>query len=428
MAGFSRALQQAARRRRLAEGGIAWVLEHDYRTGALHAAEALARASTATYVNSSGMLIPASSDVARFTHDPATLAARGLMIEGARTNLAAQSEALDTTWAGYNATASADTATAPDGNATADTLVGAAGSNPQARYISTSFTAAMVYSVSQFQLEGTTAFGHLTSGGGSTTHFIHSTANLNTGAVTQSGAGGNGTRTGGGIVGHGAGWHRHWLAGSFSSGAGDFNYVALAASGTPSIGNYGLPANFDGAGHDIRCWGYQFELGAFPSSYIPTAGSSATRAAETCIDTTMAWWNAGAGTFFVEARIDHPSGARQVIWQADGNTADERFAIYATSGNAVYFEVVDGGVEQASLNLGPFTPGTAFKVAAAFAANDIAAIMTGGTLQTDTGATLPTIDRSRVGHDIAGNHLFGTLAAKKFAGSRLADATLEALV
>lgn len=44
------------------------------------------RASTGTYFNSAGVMQTAAVDAPRFDYDPVTLAAKGLLIEGARTN------------------------------------------------------------------------------------------------------------------------------------------------------------------------------------------------------------------------------------------------------------------------------------------------------------------------------------------------------
>lgn len=87
---------------------------------------ALARASTATYLNNAGLQTLAAIDAARFDYDPNTLAYRGLLLEKASTNYAPQSGNNLSTWvvsgggtgavtnpATLTATA---TTTAPDGS------------------------------------------------------------------------------------------------------------------------------------------------------------------------------------------------------------------------------------------------------------------------------------------------------------------------
>ena len=89
----------------------------------LPAGVTLARASTGTRFNDSGVLVTEATDVARFDHDPATLAPLGLMLEPAATNLCLQSEDFtNASWVKSLGTVSGNTTTSPDGAATADTL------------------------------------------------------------------------------------------------------------------------------------------------------------------------------------------------------------------------------------------------------------------------------------------------------------------
>ena len=54
------------------------------------------RASSGTFVGNDGLIQSAGNNVARFDHDPVTLASRGLLIEESRTNLVFPSETLTT--------------------------------------------------------------------------------------------------------------------------------------------------------------------------------------------------------------------------------------------------------------------------------------------------------------------------------------------
>ena len=83
------------------------------------------RASTATYFDATGTLQSAAIDDPRLDYDPATLAARGLLIEEQRTNLATYSAALDDAlgWAPQSGlTVTANAITSPDGTLSAERL------------------------------------------------------------------------------------------------------------------------------------------------------------------------------------------------------------------------------------------------------------------------------------------------------------------
>ena len=75
-----------------------------------------ARASTATYVDSNGLVKIAGEDEARFDHDPTTGESLGLLIEEQRTNLIARSYGIGSGWGNNGTSTSTDfTAYSPYG-------------------------------------------------------------------------------------------------------------------------------------------------------------------------------------------------------------------------------------------------------------------------------------------------------------------------
>lgn len=116
------------------------------------------RASTATYFDSAGVLQSAAIDTPRFDYDPATLAARGFLIEEARTNLLLQSEdfansAGPVLWIWPAGVVTGNTEVAPDGTTTADTVTSSGGA--QSVYQNITVTASTAYTFSVFVKLGT---------------------------------------------------------------------------------------------------------------------------------------------------------------------------------------------------------------------------------------------------------------------------------
>lgn len=375
-------------------------IQLDFTTGTLDPRITFARASSGTYFNSSGVLATATTNVARFDYDPATLAAKGLLIEEARTNLILYSDLLTTNWetaAGSQAlTLTANAATSPDGTTNAAKLDAGAVSAAQysvrrqgivlavATYCFSVYAKAFAAgdvgkALTLYQNDGTTK--------GVSNYSLTNT----------------------------------WARASSSAGL-------TAAACYPSVGSLG--ASFGGTTQGAvssNIWRAQLEAGLFPTSSIYTTSASATRAADIATMTGSnfsSWWIAATGTIAVQATS--PASGTRVVWQTDDGTANNRITIY-TTGTTVMADVVSGGVTQASLNLGTITADTAFKVAMRYGANDFSASLNGAACVTDTGGTVPTVDRCRLGADTTGNYLCGTLARVTAYLTGLSDSDLRSL-
>jgi hypothetical protein len=117
--------------------------------------------------------------------------------------------------------------------------------------------------------------------------------NLANGTLGTIGAGGTGT-----IVSYGNGWYRCSLTITMASSSVTLPYVFT------STGN-GVNSYTGTTGHGIYCFGAQQEVGSYPTSYIPTLGSSVTRLADAASKTGISSLiGQTEGTLFVEMTIN----------------------------------------------------------------------------------------------------------------------------
>ena len=233
------------------------------KTKALDPRVTFTRASTGTFVGSNGLIQTAASGAARFDHNPETGESLGLLVEEARTNLVTYSEQFGGAgWGRNSVTITANSATAPDGTTTADTFAGN-GTNSQ-HYMEGS-GAAGAKTISVFAKANTNNFVQLFfSGGGSS----WANFNVSTGVV-----GSIGTLCTASIQQFANGWYRCILATTDSGAAApNFCIVTSATSGR---------AEGNSLSTSVYLWGAQSEASqSFPTSYIPTSGSTVTRAAD----------------------------------------------------------------------------------------------------------------------------------------------------
>lgn len=238
-------------------------------------AETFVRATVAKEVTPAGLLKSAASGKVRTTY----LGANGsrvpyLLTEGARTNLCLQSEDLATTWTNGQTTESVNATTAPDGATTADKLVDDA-TAAAAHFISQNVTkaaSALVYAYSHHVKAAEYSAGQIKLQGASGANNVTANFDLAAGTIDAAAAAGTWTVGESGIEALGDGWFRVWVTGTTGTST-TISPVLFMDDGT------GLTYDGDGAS-GLLLWGAQLEQAAFPSSYIPTVGSSVARNAD----------------------------------------------------------------------------------------------------------------------------------------------------
>jgi hypothetical protein len=270
------------------EGGDGSTLSLDFTTGVLDTRLTFTRSSTGTFINASGLVATASNNVARFDHDPATLAPRGLLIEASATNLVTQSEAFTTgagNWTDSNITRDGTLRTSPDGTANALRITASAGNATIIRTSAIGTSAARTFSIWLRRVTGTGNIDYTQDNG----------ANWNTQAITSS-------------------WVRY-----------TFTHTANHQVGIRIV-------TIDDA---IELWGAQLETGSGASSYIPTGASQGTRNADHCTMPTSSFITGPLypQTLFVECIPATPSTAFPDIVRLFDRTAGGTF----NYGNEIYY-------------------------------------------------------------------------------------------
>jgi len=221
----------------------------------------ITRSTTGTYIDSAGVMQTAAINAVRINHDPATKEFLGVLIENASTNLILYSEQVDNAaWTKLSgATVTANTAVAPNGTTTADTLTI---SQTKQIYASPVSATAGTYCFSAFfkSTGSSSAYLQLNLDYGGSANVAAVDINFNSKTLSVR----FGTPLEYSITEYPNGWLR----------------VALSLTGTSSstlVGYIVSPSSVDGT---VYFWGAQVESGSKPTSYIPTVASQVTRAAD----------------------------------------------------------------------------------------------------------------------------------------------------
>ena len=363
------------------------------------------RPSTATYFDAAGVMQSAASGALRHDFDPATGEYKGWLLEGQATNLLLYSQDYsNASWAVINSCSKSSS------RITATQTLSAVYQtfSISAASVSRCFWAriAKTSTSSRMQLTGYC--------GGGTTIQKSITVSATTGSVISLSSGATG-----GCIDKG----KEWLV-----------WISFSDNGTNNSAFLEIfPDTVSGVNYvDVN--GTQAEVGAYPTSYIPTTSAQVTRAADSLSIATSAFpFNAAEGTLYVEAITNAssvcPSGTHETLASLNDGSSSERSLLRRTTTTAYIDAVmVDGGVTQVNLNAGSAAAFSVARAAYAYKLNGCAEDMNGGAVVTDTSATIPTVTTLNVGSDWLGSFPFNAhIRHLAYFPRRLSNAELQLL-
>jgi hypothetical protein len=182
----------------------------------------------------------------------------------------------------------------------------------------------------------------------------------------------------------------------------------------------------------------QLEAGAFATSYIPTAASAVTRAADNAEirgSNFYSWFNVNEGSIYTNI---NPNGIVSVTRPAtqfnDGST-NNTIQNYIFN-NFFGTSVRSNASNQADINLDAYASNTNYKIASGYALNNVNGSRNGSIGTTDTSVILPNvIDRLYIGSTAANsvinenhdNFISGTIQSISYYNTRLPNSTLQSL-
>jgi len=192
------------------------------------------------------------------------------------------------------------------------------------------------------------------------------------------------------------------------------------------VADYGVSTGT--GGDNIYVWGAQLEALSYPTSYIPTNGSTVTRDAETCTGAgEAADFNSEEGVLYAEIAALANDGNWREISLNDGSTNNAVEIRYKSTDDQFQFVVRDGGTVVVSPTRPLTNPLEFIKVAFSYKTDDFKMYINGADVATDTDGTMPS-GLNNLSFDWGGtNPFYGKCKAIRVYKEALSDTDLQNL-
>ena len=360
------------------------------------------RASTATYVDSDGLIKTSRNGEARIDYTDSTDGA--LILEPQRINLITQSEAFDNAyWIKSNASVTSGFIS-PDGTSNAFKLVEDTSNANHRIYQGTSNTSSTLSFYAK--ADGRTWVSVLSILGGFSYFDI---GNGVLGTIESSSVG---TIE---AVGNN-GWYRCTLYNGHSTNGA---YIGLSYANNIS--------EYQGDGTSgVYIFGAQLEQGSYATSYIPTSGSTVTRVADACSGAgNEQVINSSEGVLFADiAALDSNLTSKPIT--INDTTSNNELGFYYY-GNRVDVYVRVGGLNQFYVIRSIADATITSKIALKYKENDFALWINGIKVATDTSGNVPTGLSELAFKNAGGTTFYGKTKDLRVYNTALTDAELATL-
>ena len=347
------------------------------------------------------------------------------ILEPARTNLVTYSEDFsNATWTkSNNPTITTNIAIAPDGTLSADGIQDEDGANLKAIYESASVNSNSTITSSVFVKKESTKvnFGGLMlffSGG--TVKYAYGIIDEVKGTIVIAPES-NIVSSSAKVEDYGTYW-RFTLTGTDNGGntSARFQYYAsFSTNGTNVSGN--------SIGSVRTIWGAMLEAGSYPTSYIPTNGSTVTRSAETANGSgDAATFNDSEGVLMIESSLLDVSQDGNRISISDGSSAENRITFRYLNDNEIQIELgLTNGFSEI-LNVGSSVNFN--KIAVVYNSTNASVFINGVKLITNSMSSLSNLSQLQFNRFNANTENFeGNTKQIQYYNSALTDSELEQL-